>query len=236
VSSVVAEVVLPIERVEPHWFTAVAKAEPTPRKEGAPAGIEFDSERQSPVNYGRIKFGTDNVSVHAQLLSRATASAPWHSRWDGESYSIVTGGTHRESPPVELGLTTDRFWQLKTNDLPALTAARPSLELGYYPARLRFLAQGNPPYTLAFGSARAEPAATSSCGTLLANLSANDATQLTATARIGAVRELGGEAVLRPRPQSTPTRLIVLWATLFFGAVVVALMAMSLMKRVRKPE
>jgi hypothetical protein len=71
---------------------------------------------------------------------------------------------------------------------------------------------------------------------LLANLTANDAAQLTAAAQIGVTRELGSEEVLRPRPHSTPTRLIVLWATLFFGAVAVALMAMSLLRRLRKPE
>jgi Protein of unknown function (DUF3999) len=231
VTSVTAELVVPIQRVEPRWFSA-QRLPASPES----SGVNFDAGRLAAVTFGRVRLARENSSVRIEIYSRAKANETWHLRWEGEVYSILADGAHRETPAVDLASTTDRYWQLRSTDPAALNSAQPTIDLGYYPLQLRFLAQGEGPFTLAFGSARAESAMSAGCGTLLANLSVKEAADLTAVAQAGRMRELGGELALKPRAKPTPTRLIVLWATLLGGAVAVALMAMSLLKRVRKSE
>jgi hypothetical protein len=111
-----------------------------------------------------------------------------------------------------------------------------SLELGYLPARLRFLAQGPAPYTLAFGSRRADAAAPAACDGLLGDVSAKDRAQMIVQGYVGVVRNLGGEVALTPSPRQTPMRLIVLWSVLIGGVVLLVAMALSLLKRLRHPS
>ena len=81
--------------------------------------------------------------------------------------------------------------------------ARRVLELGYRPARLRFLSQGSGPFTLAFGSRRAEIAAASGCDALLADVSVRGARETRSVEGLTqGARVLGGDNALRPLPQT----------------------------------
>ncbi|HEY8539641.1 MAG TPA: DUF3999 family protein, partial [Steroidobacteraceae bacterium] len=108
----------------------------------------------------------------------------------------------------------------------------PRLELGYRPAQLRFLAQGSGPYTLAFGSRRAEPAPVRACNSLLGGLSETEFAQNLDMAYLGPERSLGGDAALRPLPKKTPVRQVVLWSVLILGVGVLVAMALSLLRRI----
>ena len=78
----------------------------------------------------------------------------------------------RESPAARFGATTDRLWRMELE--AGSQGAVPMLQLGYRPALLRFLAQGSMPYTLAFGSRRAEGLAPASCDSLLRDVDRQD--------------------------------------------------------------
>ena len=81
--------------------------------------------------------------MRVTLHSRDDGKAPWVERWSGEVYRIVTDTERRESPPAHFAATTDRYWRLRIVNDPQLYRGT-QLELGYRPARLRFLAQGGP--------------------------------------------------------------------------------------------
>ena len=119
------------------------------------------------------------------------------------------------------------------NDAQLYQAA--NLELGYYPARLRFLAQGGGPFTVAFGSRRAEPARPARCDGLLGDVSAADRERMVEAGHVGAVAALGGEQALQPLPKKTPLKVVILWGVLVVGVAVLVGMALSLLHRVRKP-
>ncbi len=51
----------------------------------------------------------------------------------------------------------------------------------------------------------------------------------------GQILQLGGDEALKPVPKKTPLRVVVLWGVLVVGVALLVGMALSLLKRVRKP-
>jgi hypothetical protein len=229
IDSVIAERVAPPQPIDPLWFSA------SPIVSEEASGLSFDSNRIAPVTYARLLLPQENTSLRVKIESRPDDEAQWRERWSGEVYSILSVGERRVSPPAEFGSTANRYWRVspaKTGD-PFSQGA--TLELGYRPARLRFLAQGSGPFMLAYGSRRAEPARSQPCGALLADVGARDLARLTGEASLAPPQRLGGEAAFKPLPKETPLRLVVLWGVLIAGVGLLAAMATSLLKRLNTP-
>jgi len=228
INAVTAERIAAGEEIEPLWFSARSLQSTDPEV------LLFDADHVAPVSYARLRLPQENSSVNISLQSRPDDAAPWRSRWSGESYVIVTDTTRRESPPARFEPTADRYWRvhlLKDGQVYGTSL----LELGYRPARLRFLAQGPGPFTVAFGSGRAEVAPAALCDELLADVSAGDRERMIEAGYVGTIQPLGGPEALKPLPKKTPLRVVVLWGVLVVGVALLIAMALSLLKRVRKP-
>jgi hypothetical protein len=229
IHAVSAERVAPANVIEPLWFTPNALAAEEPHV------LAFDAGRLAPVRFARVRLPQDNSSMNVTLQSRADDKAPWRTRWSGETYIIAAQTERRESPPARFEPTTDRYWRVL---LPkeAQASPRPAVELGYRPLRLRFLAQGGGPYTVAFGSRRAEPASPAACNGLLGDVTARERRELIGEGLAREFTTLGGETAFKPQPKKTPTRMIVLWSVLIVGVGLLVAIALSLLKRVRPAE
>ena len=226
INRVVVERVGKVSEIDPAWFMATTLVTDDIQV------LFFDSERRAPVSYARLRLPQENSSVRVTLHSRNDGKAPWVERWSGEVYLIVTDKERRESPPAHFAATSDRYWRLRIANDPQLYRAT-RLELGYRPARLRFLAQGRSPFTLAYGSRRADSSPASGCDTLLADVGVKERAKLVSEGIVGVPRSLGGEVALKPLPKQTPARLVVLWTVLVVGVGVLVAMALVLLKRVR---
>ena len=228
IDQVTAERVMHAQEIEPVWFTA------NPQASVDATHLRFDAARLAPVTYARLVLPESNSSVRVSLESRSDEQAPWRQRWSGEVYSIVRDGEQRDSPPAQLDGSHDRYWQITHAQTSATLDPTTSLELGYRPARLRFLAQGEGPYVLAFGSRRAEAAPIQQCSSLLSDVRGEDLDRFIGSGIVGTSRALGGATALKPLPRQTPLRLIVLWGVLIVGVGLLVAMAVSLLKRVRQ--
>jgi Protein of unknown function (DUF3999) len=226
IDGVIAERVTPAPILEPMWFAAnpVAPAEPNT--------LEFDAGRRAPFTYARLTPSQDNTSMQVAIESRADPRATWRVQWTGEVYSILADSERRVSPPAEFAPTNSPHWRVRLTKAGETFYQSPALELGYRPANLRFLAQGSGPFTLAYGSRRAEPSPARACNTLLGDLNAPELAQNISDGHAGAVRTLGGEDAFRPLPKQTPLRQIVLWTVLVLGVGALVTMALSLLRRV----
>lgn len=227
IAGVVAERISMPQAIEPVWFTA------NPVASSDPSELLFDAVRLAPIAYVRLVLPQDNSSVRVRIQSRAGEKAGWRERWSGEVYSIMSNGERRVSPPAEVAGDHDRYWRVQYAKQGEFLNSAPTLELGYRPARLRFLAQGAGPFTLAFGSRRVEAAPAQQCSNLLADVGEKDLENLVGEASMGAQRTLGGVGAFKPLPKKTPVRLVVLWGVLVVGVGVLVAMALSLLKRVR---
>jgi hypothetical protein len=228
IAAVIAERVEAPQPIDPLWFAATV-LDSTER-----GVLLFDSARLAPVTYARLALAQENTSLRVSIESRPDAKAQWRQQWSGEVYSIVTDGERRISPPAEFAATADKFWRVSPAKAGATFNPAPMLELGYRPARVRFLAQGAGPFTLAFGSRRAEPAVAQQCGGLLSDVETRDLEQMIGEASLGPPRSLGGAKALKPLPKKTPLRLFVLWGVLIVGVGLLVAMALSLLKRVNQ--
>ena len=229
INRVVAERVGQALEIEPAWFLATTLVTDDIQV------LFFDSAHRAPVSYARLRLQQENSSVRVTLHSRDDGKAPWTERWSGEVYRIVTDKERRESPPAHFAATSDRYWRLRIANDPQLYRGT-QLELGYRPASLRFLAQGKGPFTLAFGSRRAESSPASGCDALLADVKADERAKLVSKGIVGAPRSLAGQDALKPLPRQTPARLVVLWTVLIVGVGLLVAMALALLRRVRGPE
>lgn len=229
IASVIAERVTAPQPIDPLWFSA------TPVTTDEANTLLFDSSRLAPVTYARLLLPQENTALRVKIESRSNEKSQWRQQWSGEVYSILSAGERRVSPPAEFASTTDRYWRIAPVKAGDLFNQGATLELGYRPARLRFLAQGAGPFMLAYGSRRAEAAPLQQCNTLLADVGSRDLAQMLGEAALSAPQSLGGDAVFKPLPKKTPLRLMVLWGVLIAGVALLAAMAISLLKRLNAP-
>ena len=230
IASVIAERVAAPQSIDPIWFSA------TPVTTDEANALLFDSSRLAPVTYARLLLPQENTSLRVKIESRPDEKSQWRQQWSGEVYSILSAGERRVSPPAEFGGTTDRYWRITPAKAGDLFNQGATLELGYRPARLRFLAQGSGPFMLAYGSRRAEAAPLQACNILLADVVSQDLAHMRGEAVLSPPQSLGGDSAFKPLPKKTPLRLMVLWGVLISGVALLAAMAMSLLKRVNAPS
>jgi hypothetical protein len=230
IAEVIGEHVSVANEIEPVWFNA------TPIASRDAGELLFDAARVAPITYARLVLPVDNSSVRVRIESRSDEKAQWRQRWSGEVYSISNNSERRVSPPAQLDVDFDRYWRVVYAKPSQALDPSPTLELGYRPAKLRFLAQGAGPYTLAFGSRRTDTGVAQACEGLLSDLSNRDMEQMIGEATLGGLQTLGGDAALRPLPAKTPVRLIALWGVLIAGAGLLIAMAVALLKRVNQPR
>lgn len=235
---VIAEVLLPSAKKETRKFPAqplseidkpIDEADKTDKKP-----LYFETGRNTMINKAIVQLPMSNMSLQVALDSRAKTDQRWQQRWQGEIHSIDAYAASNPS----FAATSDRHWRMRIPvGIETLGGARPSLSFGYTPDELHFLAQGTGPYLLAFGSQTAEKPA-QQCGRLLQNVSQDDRKHLTGKASVVGVMDalVGGDQQLEPVPEATPWMRILLWVLLIGGTVLLILMALSLMKQLKKND
>lgn len=223
-----AEYLIPAAPPEPKWFSAGA-----PHADDDSDALLYESDHRVPVSYLRVLPSTVNSRLHLTVQSRAQSSAPWQTQWSGEIYSLRDNGQERASGPVKISPTSSPYWRLQFEGEPPASA--PHFDLGYLPLRLRFLAQGNGPYTLAYGSNRAISANATPCDGLLAGSASPDKHDMIGAAELGETKTLAGATVLGTA-RELPMRKLVLWGVLLAGVAAVAATAISLLRKKRRKE
>jgi hypothetical protein len=190
--------------------------------------FEYELDGRFPVQQVDVAL-PGNHAVEWWLESRDAPDAPWRARvapW--VAYSIGSGDAGSRSPPRVLGqVVRDRYWRLHAGT-PA--AAMPTLQLGYRPESVVFVAQGAAPYSLVAGSARARRADAPVTVLVAALHSEHGDRWQPATATLGSAQTLAGEAALRP---ARDWKAWLLWGVLCVGAIAVAGFAASLLREPR---
>jgi len=169
------------------------------RVQGQSGVYEFDSGGFFPVDRLEVRFPQYDTLVDAEIDSRAGPGRPWLPRFEGPIYRLRIEGLRVDSPPIALDARTDRQWRLRIEGPSgALPAGIPVLRLGWVPQQILFVARGEAPFTLAYGSARAAggylpPAA-------LRRAAGAASAGFIKTAPVGARVELGGSSPLAWSP------------------------------------
>ncbi|WP_339134880.1 MAG: DUF3999 domain-containing protein [Candidatus Electrothrix sp. GW3-4] len=186
---------------------------------------QYDSKGFFPVDQLNIRLPEQNALSQVAVFSRADQEASWRRRASVLVYRLTVDGLNLDSGTIAIKRTTDRYWRLELEANSAIDQA-PTLELGWLPGQLVFLAQGKKPYTLAYGRVGLE-AAGSQVDRLLKVVDPQNEKKLVAPAQTGAQKVLGGEARLEVA-QDMPWGRWLLWAVLVSGVMIVGVMALKL--------
>ncbi len=206
-------------------LTLTGKALPV-AEQGA-ARYLYDSKGFFPVDQLRIRLPEQNSLSQISVFSKADEEASWQRRASLLAYRLVVEEVDMESEKFNMNRTTDRYWLLELADNSGIQQA-PTLELGWLPGQLLFMAQGEKPYTLAYGRAGLG-AAHSQVDRLLKAVDPESEKKLVASAQAGPQKILGGEERLKSA-KILPWRRWLLWMVLVSGVLVVGMMALKLYK------
>ncbi|MGR0481276.1 MAG: DUF3999 domain-containing protein [Candidatus Electronema sp. V4] len=182
-----------------------------------------------PADQLNIRLPEQNALAEFAIFSRPDEQTAWQRRASLLVWQLTVDGVKLESGRLTLAPVTDRFWRLETE---AGGSSAPVLELGWLPGQLVFMAQGEPPYTLAYGRAGLEPAR-SQVGQLLKAAEPVSGGKLVAAAEAGPQRVLAGQAALELRKE-IPWRVWLLWAGLIAGVLAVGAMALKLFREMER--
>jgi len=201
----------------------------------SPGVFEYRSTGAFPVDRVNLIFDQANSMAEAMLESRSDdPKAIWARRFKGLFYRIDADNPPLISSPQVVPISMDRRWRLTVDASDStIGSAVPRLEIGYRPHDLFFIARGSGPFTLAFGSAVAEPLKVN-VSALFEGIGRHRENGLERwVAPQGARLVLGGPQRLSPPPKPLPMRRIMLWSILLAGVLVVAVMAWRLARRLK---
>jgi len=190
----------------------------------------FDTHSVLPTDRVNIELPQSNTLLMASIESAATMKGPWYPRFHGLLYTLQYEGSQLKTPAQVIPLTTHRYWRLQVLSKEGQPDGGFKLRLGWIPEQLYFIAQGEAPFTLAYGSARVEPVATP-LAQLLNLDKVQNAQQLIKAAQLGSRIELGTRDKLRPLKPPPDWKQIVLWLVLILGVAALSIMALRLYKQ-----
>ncbi|HAT33115.1 MAG TPA: hypothetical protein DCW29_20390 [Janthinobacterium sp.] len=199
-----------------------------------------------PVEKIGLQFSEQNVVLPA-LLGRYQELPPRQLGQSGSLsfqplasatfYQITQSGQQRSSGELPIATEHTAQWVLRPQ---AGSASRPALRLVWSPASVIFLANGNAPYTLAFGRAHAEAAARD-LAQVAPNFQSAELLNLE-QAKAGALQTLraspaGAEAAeAAAMAKAAQLRLAALWSVLLLGVAVLGFFAWRLVKQMKEGE
>jgi hypothetical protein len=189
----------------------------------AAGDYEFDLGANLPLDRVNLNLPELNSVVEAQFFARTEAAMSWQSVVRGRLYRLkISGGEDLTNAPLSIPLTSSRYWKVRIDAAGGgVGSGLPSLQGGWLPDELLFVARGPAPFQLLYGNAAAPSLAVSPNSLLDARLAPQSAI-------LEAPRVLGGESRLHSPPLPTDWKRWVLWSVLIIGVSALGLMAWRL--------
>lgn len=183
----------------------------------------------APVAQAQLGLPEENLRLKVSISSRNADDAAWQERSSGWFRGVKEEQDAADALPSGFTPGPGRQWRVQIlQGAQSLGGRRPALRVGYRPAELRFRAEGEPPYRLAYGSASAEPAPVLACSDLPAD-------------QIGVARMAAPLPAARTEPtasepaaEKSAGKRARFWGALAGVAIIAALAAAVLLRRRRR--
>jgi hypothetical protein len=192
--------------------------------EDQPGEFAFDIGAPLPIDRINIELPEPNSVAQMEVLSRASEKEPWGLVARRAFYRLKDRSTEVQNSDLNVPLVSHRYWLLRLDRPEGLGRGVPRLRVGWLPHELIFVARGEEPFTLAYGSGTAE-SSEAALDAVLPNVRIE-------RARLAQAVDLGGPSRLQAR-DLFPWRTAALWSVLLLGVGVLAWMAVRLSKELR---
>jgi hypothetical protein len=215
-----------------HWASLTAE----PRK-GQAVDYLFTMAGLMPVDRIRIQLPQENTLIQATFFSRATERDPWKPGPSALLYRLRIRGEEITSPDIILPVSSDRYRLMRIEPSGGgLGKGLPVVKLGWIPARVLFIARGESPFQLAYGSGSSGDCAHGG-NTLFQRFSDQQKDRYVAGVAIpGPPSLLGGKAALRKPLLPSNGKTVVLWSLLLLGVGLLAWMALRLYRQMNNSK
>jgi hypothetical protein len=193
---------------------------------GDQIAFQYDLEGFYPVSGMKVQFADQNSIARVSIEAANEQSGPWTSIQSSTFFKVIKEGAELSNLEVSFGERRFRFWRLNLNSNLAGVGGRfPEISFGWRPNIVRFLARGEGPFAVAYGSATA-------VGVAQSDLISGDWTKEVGKGTLNNRLTFGGpEKLLGEKKPEYPIKKIVLWSILLLGVVLLGSMAFQVRKQ-----
>lgn len=199
--------------------------------EGEPGAFVYDVGAHLPVERIDVVPGEPNTLLEVRIETGDEPEGPWTRRYTGLVYRLESGDTLRSDPiPWRRG---HRYVRLVASPKGGgQQRAAPTIDLGWRPGQLLFVARGEGPYVLAVGKRGAKSVAFRADE--LVRIAGEEARRLDdATTALGPPIALAGDAAFEEPREPVSWRRIGLWGVLVVAVGVVLALSARLIRKDR---
>jgi len=195
----------------------------------------FETKSVIPADRLNINLPTKNTLVKVLIESASATDGPWYNRYRGLLYNLKIDQNHLANPDMHLTVTSHRYWRVQILNSGGDFGGEPQLRLGWIPEQLLFVATGESPFTLTYGSAKVA-AVMAPLGQLLSERSIKQHGSLIKSAKLGSAIDFGDRSRLEPPRPKLDWKKYILWAVLIVGVLLLAFMAFRLFKQMDQTD
>lgn len=203
-----------------------------------PGAAELATGFATPIAALALTTPRSNALLPVRILGRNDASQPWRLLAQTVVYRLGTAGDEATNPPVPLHGASAARLRIESTNGADLSAAQLQASAEFEPVRLVFAATGAGPFELAAGRANTAPAALpiATIATPLGERKVDDLPAATlGTALLQPKADAGVLARVWPGAE-IPGKSAVLWAVLLAGVLLLAGVAWTLLRQLKRAE
>jgi len=192
----------------------------------------FNSESVLPVDRLNVQLSDNNSLLNVKIESAPTKKGPWYKRYQGLIYNLQFSQNNLRNPNIHISGTTHRHWRVQLLDYEGELNEQPLLQLGWLAEELLFVANGKPPFILAYGSALTDIKKQDDALYTLLKLTPDSAQ----AAQLGRKIELGGAIKLKKSPAPLDWKNYILWVVLVSGVGLLGFLVLRLYRQMAQVD
>jgi len=193
----------------------------------------FEHKIKSLARQLDIKLPENNTVVRVQILSRSNDEQPWRSRGSTLLYRLSVNGTDIEKSTINISASRDTSWLIRFDQQGGgIGSGFPSVKLAWQPQQLVFIARGEAPYRMVWGSAKINPVVINANKLLPVTDNNMTTDNMISQAELlsDTIRSINKNA-LEPKSKEINWKHWILWIALITAALMLIYMAVRLMKK-----
>ena len=199
-----------------------------------PGEFLFDTQGL-PLRLLRIGLPVANTVVPVSIQYRINDRAAWSIAATSIAYRMTRNGAEVVSPPIDVYGPTPRHWRLVFDQSGGgIGNGMPTIDLGWTPQQGLFVARGNGPFVLAYGS-NAVHGTTLTAASLIPGYRPEQYPAL-ASARFAEAPAQRSIEPTAPDSPRAPWRTYVLWSVLVAGVLLLGVMVWRLLGQLGEPQ
>lgn len=192
----------------------------------------FQHHLKSLTRQIKITLPENNTVVSVKVLSRLNKEQPWHYRGSSLLYRLSVNGTDIEKTNINISRSRDTQWLLRFDQQGGgIGSGLPLVKLAWQPQQLVFVARGNPPYRVVWGSTQVKPVTINANQLLPAINNITNANMISPAQILPDTKRTINTQALQPKSKEVNWQQWILWIVLVSAAALLIWMAIRLMKK-----